>query len=375
MIPLFRVADMGEDVAAAVAEVLASGFIGQGPKVAAFEEELRQRIGNPYVATVNSGTSGLHLGVRLSALPTADDGDPGEVLSTPLTMVATNWAILANGLRIRWVDVDPDTLNVDLDDLAAKISHRTRAIMVVHFAGYPVDLARLAQILDDAEKRLGFRPPVIEDCAHGWGATYDGKPLGNSGNVAVFSFQAIKHLTCGDGGLMVLPNEEMCRRARRARWFGIDRDAAGRGLAAADIAEWGYKFHMNDISAAIGLANLARAEKVVQRHQDNASFYDRELSEVPGLEITQRAADRQSAFWVYPLRVENRDGFIKHMKAAGITVDQVHERNDLHSVVSEFRAPLPGLDYVAERLACIPVGSWVTDADRQYIADTIKAGW
>src|ERR1700722_14524976 len=237
MIPLMRTPLMAEDAAAAVASVLASGFLGQGPKVAEFEDALRQRIGNPYVAAVNSATSGLHLALHLVAGRRNGSGDasPGEVLSTPLTMVATNWAILANGLRIRWVDVDPGTLNVNLDDLASKISPRTRAIMVVHFAGYPVDLTRLSAILDEAEARYGFRPAVIEDCAHAWGATYQGVPLGNHGNIAVFSFQAVKHLTCGDGGLMVLPSDELNRAARRSRWFGIDREEPARGLMAADI--------------------------------------------------------------------------------------------------------------------------------------------
>jgi dTDP-4-amino-4,6-dideoxy-D-glucose/dTDP-4-amino-2,4-dideoxy-beta-L-xylose transaminase len=366
---------MADDASTAVAEVLASGFIGQGPKVAAFEDALRQRIGHPRVATVNSGTSGLHLALHLAVGRAADDDALGEVLSTPLTMVATNWVILANGLRIRWVDVDPGTLNVDLDDLASKISPATRAIMVVHFAGYPVDLDRLDQILDQAEARIGFRPPVIEDCAHGWGATYRGLPLGNHGNTAVFSFQAIKHLTCGDGGLIVLPDEDLYRRARRARWFGIDRDAPGRGLTAADISEWGFKFHMNDISAAIGLANLARVDDIVRRHRDNAAFYDVELARVPGLELTGRAPGHQSSFWIYPMKVEDRDGFVKRMTEAGITVSPVHERNDAHTCVRQFRASLPGLDYAAERLICIPVGSWVSDEDREYIADTIKAGW
>ncbi len=377
MIPLMRVPSMAEDAPAAVASVLASGFIGQGPKVAEFEDALRQRIGNPYVATVNSCTSGLHLALHLVKGFSVDaPGAPaGEVLSTPLTMVATNWVILANAMRIRWVDVDPETLNVNLDDLASKISPRTRAIMVVHFAGYPVDLARLSDILDQAEARYGFRPPVIEDCAHAWGASYRGVPLGNHGNIAVFSFQAVKHLTCGDGGLIVLPSDELNRRARRARWFGIDRDTPARELTAADIPEWGFKFHMNDINAAIGLANLGQVDGVVQRHRDNADFYDQELAGVPGVELTQRAADRVSSSWIYPLKVKNRAAFIKRMTDAGIAVSQVYERNDLHTCVREYQTPLPGLDYVADRLVCIPVGSWVSDAGRKHIAETIKAGW
>ncbi|MFC7589611.1 DegT/DnrJ/EryC1/StrS family aminotransferase [Nonomuraea antimicrobica] len=296
------------------------------------------------------------------------------MLSTPLTMEATNWAILANRLRIRWVDIDPATLNVDLDDLAAKIGPRTRAIMVVHFAGYPVDLDRLAAILDEAESRLGFRPVVIEDCAHAWGAAYRGRPIGTHGNVSVFSFQAIKHLTTGDGGALALPGDELYRRATLLRWFGIDR-TADRLRNPPDVPEWGYKFHMTDINASIGLANLAKADDVLARHRDNAAFYDRELAGVPGLELTERAADRLSSFWIYPMKVEDRDGFMKRMDDAGIMASNVHERNDLHTCVRDYRAELPGLDGVARRVVCVPVGWWVTDEQRAFIADTIKAGW
>nr|WP_236667038.1 DegT/DnrJ/EryC1/StrS family aminotransferase [Nonomuraea sp. K271] len=369
--------EMSQEAGAAVSRVLASGMIGQGPVVDEFEQALRERIGNPCVATVNSGTSGLHLALRLVTDPTGTGtgADGGEVLTTPLTMVAANWAILANGLRPKWVDVDPMTLNVDLDDLARKITPATRAIVIVHFAGYPVDLARLSDILDEAEAAYGFRPPVIEDCAHAWGATYRGTPLGNHGNVAVYSFQSVKHFTTGDGGLMVLPDAQLAERARRLRWFGIDRSAPGRGLVRADIPEWGYKFHMNDINAAIGLANLAETDEVIRRYRDNAAFYDRELATADGVRVTERAADRQSSFWVYPLLVQGKDAFVKHMTEAGVMVSQVHERNDRHTALRRYASLLPGLDRAVEQLVCLPVGRWVSDEDRRHIVDAIKAGW
>lgn len=375
MIPLLKV-EMSESAPGAVARVLASGTIGQGPVVDAFEQALRDRIGNPCVATVNSGTAGLQLALRLVTNPGGEPGEGGgEVLTTPLTMVATNWAILANGLRPRWVDVDPATLNVDLDDLARKITPATRAIMVVHFAGYPVDLARLSGILDEAEAVHGFRPAVIEDCAHAWGSTYRGSPLGNHGNIAVFSFQAVKHFTTGDGGLMVLPNPELSERARRLRWFGIDRESPGRGLVRDDIPEWGYKFHMNDINASIGLANLAETDEVIRRYRENAGFFDRELAFADGVRLTERAPDRQSSFWVYPLLVSGKDTFVKHMTEAGVMVSQVHERNDRHTALRPYLSLLPGVEEVVKHLVCIPVGRWVSDEDRQHIVDTIKAGW
>ncbi|MFC4565647.1 DegT/DnrJ/EryC1/StrS family aminotransferase [Nocardiopsis mangrovi] len=371
MIPMFRVA-MAKDAPERAAELLSSGSIGQGAKVEEFELGIAAKIGTDRVATVNSATSGLHLALHL--LAGADDDGRGEVLTTPLTMEATNWTILANRLRIRWVDIDPATLNVDLDDLARKITPRTRAIVVVHFAGYPVDLDRLREIVDQAEERFGIRPAVIEDCAHAWGAAYRGSPIGSHGNTCVFSFQAIKHLTAGDGGAVVLPTDELHRRARRLRWFGIDR-TADRLRNPPDVTEWGFKFHMTDINAVIGLANLGPADAVVARHKDNAAFFDRELAGVPGVELTQRAPGHDSSFWVYPMKVDDREGFMKRMDEAGIMTGNIHARNDVHTAVREFRTILPGLDRVAPRIVGIPVGSWVTDEQRDHIAETVKAGW
>ena len=371
MIPLFRVA-MAEEAPAEVGQVLLSGYVGQGPKVEEFERALAERIGNPRVATVNSATSGLHLALALLARQTpARD----EVLTTPLTCTATNWPILANGLRPRWVDVDPETLNVDLDDLARKIGPSTLAIIVVHWAGYPVDLDRLRAILDRAEETFGHRPMVIEDCAHAWGATYRGRPLGNHGNIAVYSFQAIKHLTCGDGGLMVLPTDELQRRARLLRWYGIDRDSGQDMRCQHDIPEWGFKLHMNDINATIGLSNLAHADSIVASHRRNAAYLDAHLAGVPGLELTQRRPDRESSFWIYSIKVARREAFVKHMTEAEIAVSEVHERNDIHSCVRSYATILPGLDSISDQLISIPVGWWLTDDDLSHIVTTIRAGW
>jgi dTDP-4-amino-4,6-dideoxy-D-glucose/dTDP-4-amino-2,4-dideoxy-beta-L-xylose transaminase len=375
MIPLFKVA-MSDSAPALVEKVLLSGYIGQGQKVAEFERALAAKIGNPNVVTVNSATSGLHLALHLVASnkDSAND-DGGEVLTTPMTCTATNWPILANGLRIRWVDVDPATLNVDLDDLARKITPATRAIVLVHWAGYPVDLARLRSVLDRAEQTLGVRPMVIEDCAHAWGATYRGLPLGNHGNIAVFSFQAIKHLTCGDGGLMVVPDDELCHRARLLRWYGIDREGNSRFMFKNDITEYGFKFHMNDINASIGLANLEHVGEILRAHRQNAAYFDAELSDVPGLELTERSPDREPSFWIYTVKVDDRAGFMRKMDEAGVMVSQVHERNDIYSCVREYASVLPGLDSVSERMVSIPVGWWLSEDDRAHIVSTIKAGW
>ncbi|WP_410538493.1 DegT/DnrJ/EryC1/StrS family aminotransferase [Streptomyces sp. KL2] len=370
VIPLFKVA-MSDKAAALVGDVLDSGYIGQGAKVDAFESALAERLDNPRVLTVNSATSGLHLALHLVA---TEAGRDGEVLATALTCTATNWPILANGMRIRWVDTDPATLNMDLDDLARKITPSTRAIVLVHWGGYPVDLDRLRRVLDQAERVHGVRPRVVEDCADAWGATYRGVALGGHGNIAVYSFQAVKHLTSGDGGLVVLPDDELLARARLLRWYGIDRDG-GAARFKNDIPEYGFKFNMNDINAAIGLANLEIVDDLLARHRENAAFYDAELSDVDGLELTERAADRDPSFWYYSVKVDGRDAFARRLAEAHIATSEVHHRNDTYTATRGSQALLPGLDAVAERQIALPVGWWVSDEDRAHIAKTVKAGW
>lgn len=377
MIPVFQVA-MAPDAPDRVADVLRSGRLEHGPRADAFEAELARRLGNPRVATVNCATSGLHLALYLLAGrdPYRQDPTPerDEVLTTALTFEGTNWPILANGLKIGWVDTDPATLTMDLDDLERRISPRTRAIMVVHWLGFPVDLRRLAEVLDRAERRIGFRPPVVEDCAQAWGATCHGEPLGNHGNTAVYSFQTIKVMTTGGGGLMVFPDEELHRRARRTRWLGIDR-AADRTTGDYEVEEWGFRFPMNEISAEIGSANLAIVDDLLARQRANAQHYDKELQDVPGLEHTDRPDDREPTYWAYPVKVDDRPGFMRRLAEAGIMTSIVARRNDDHPVVAAARVPLPGLDSVAERVCYLPVGWWLTDEQRGHIVDTVRAGW
>jgi dTDP-4-amino-4,6-dideoxygalactose transaminase len=377
-IPLFKVF-MSENAGPEVTKILNSGYIGQGEKVEEFESNLRDFFNRDYIVTLNAGTSGLHMALNLlknknGKWPGFEDGD--EVLATSLTCTASNFPILANNLKIKWVDIDPTTLNMDLDDLARKISPKTKAIMLVHWGGYPNDLDRIKEIQNKCFELYGFKPAVIEDGAHSFGSKYKGKYLGNHGNIVMYSLQAIKHITSIDGGLLVLPHKELYDRAKLQRWYGIDRNSNRKDFRCeADIEEWGFKFHMNDVCATVGIENLKFSDKIIGTHQSNAKFYDQNLQGIDGLTTLTRHDGHESAFWIYSMLVDDRDGFYKWMKECNIVVSQVHERNDKHTCVSEYRSPLPTLDKTIGKVVSIPVGWWVTEEQREYIADCIKKGW
>ena len=391
-IPLFKVY-MSKGAPNAATKVLESGFIGQGPVVDQFEDRLKEFFNNDYVATVNSATSGEHLALHLLKKPTKftkgydgvvfhDSNWPGleegdEVLATPLTCTATNFPILANGLNIKWVDIDPKTLNMDLDDLARKITPKTKVIFLVHWGGYPMDLDRLKEIQNRALMMYGFKPAIIEDCAHALGSKFNGKSIGSHDNICTFSFQAIKHLTSIDGGALVLPHKELYNRAKLLRWYGIDRESDRKDFRCeADIPEWGFKFHMNDVSASIGMANLVEVEEnVIEKHKANGNYYDESLKDVEGITLLERDPRMESSFWIYSLLVDRKDDFAKHMKECGIATSQVHERNDIHSCLADYRAQLPNLDSIKGKLSAIPVGWWVSEEEREYIVECIKKGW
>lgn len=391
VIPLFKVF-MSEDVLKPVSDLLMSGFIGQGEQVEKFETLLKNYFGNYLVATTNAATSAEHLAIRMLKEPSENvnifqgvgfsknkwpgiqDGD--EVLATPQTCFATTVPILANGMKIKWVDVDPDTCNMDLIDLERKITAKTKIILPVHWGGYPNDLDKIKEIQTRSEKIFGFKPAVIEDCAHSFGSTYKGKKIGNHGNMCFFSFQAIKHLTTGDGGALVLPHKELYNSTKLLRWFGIDRETNSKNFRCEDdIKSWGYKFHMNDINATIGIHNFAHIDEITQKHQANAEFYNNELKNVDGVTLLENKDDRKSAYWIYTIKVDRRDDFVNYMKECNIMVSKVHERNDKHSCVKEFKVNLPNLDKLSEVMISIPNGWWITEEERQYIVDCIKKGW
>lgn len=371
-IPLFKVY-MNKNAPEMVGNVLMSGMITQAKKVEEFEESLKQFFYWPYVITINSTTSGLTLAYRLLGITKQD-----KVISTPLTCFATTCAILANTENIVWADTDPETCNIDLEDVKKKITSETKALSFVHWAGVPVDLDKVKELKQYAKETFGIDLGVVEDCAHAFGTEWNNRKLGTHGNIAVYSLQANKHLTTGDGGILVLPNEEMYNRAKLLRWYGIDRENRSKPgtdfRLEPDIPEWGYKFNMNDINATIGLANLPDMTKLLSVSQNNANIYDRHFKDCNNIKTYTRDKRATPSFWIYTLRVLNglKPLFLQFMKEKGIVVSQVHSRNDNHSCVKDLQTELPKLKIVENEIVSIPCGWWVSEKDREYIINTVK---
>lgn len=377
MIPLFKVF-MASEVNDRLAPILQSGYVGQGPQVDKFEEQLAEYLGTKYVLTVNSATSGLTLAFRL--IKDYAESMPGKglgthIMSTPLTCTATNWAILAAGFDIQWVDINAKDCNLDPDDLEEYLSASIAGVSVVHWGGYSVDLDRIDFLKQRHEAKYHKQLMVVEDCAHAFGGGFDGKKFGNHGNIAVYSFQAIKHLTCGDGGLIVLPNKELYDKAKLLRWYGLDRESSADFRCSQNIKEWGYKFHMNDINATIGMCNLEYINYVSKKHKEYGEKLRSLISDVSGITTLENLSNRDNAYWVLTVLADDRDGLQRKLKEAGIMSSQVHARNDKHECVRKYQDHLEVMDYVADKILCLPCGWWLKDEDVDYIANVINSGW
>lgn len=370
-IPLLKVY-MAPEVDGPLLDTIHSGYIGEGPRVSEFEENLRNFFDNPYITTVNNGTSALTLAYHMALHPDAPKGsdiEPGdEVISTPITCTATNTPIINVGARIVWADVDPITGSISPDDIEKKITSRTKAVSMVHWGGNPCDIDRINEIAHAHNLK------TIEDGAHSMGMEYKGRKYGASSDYSIISLQAIKHITSIDGGLLFTKNEKDFNRAKLLRWYGIDRTIhEGVDLRCElDVAEAGYKFHMNDVCAVIGNTNFKHVDEIVGRHRDNAKFYYEAFKGRDNIICVPENKDGKSSFWLFTIHLNNRDEVMKKLGDDGIMSSKVHARNDTHSMFKDFYdANLPGVEKFNVTHLCIPVGWWVSDEDREYIADRV----
>jgi dTDP-4-amino-4,6-dideoxygalactose transaminase len=349
-----------------VSKVLQSRWIGQGPKVLQFEKEFQQKFLSTHTAlTVGSGTDALHLAYILA------DINPGdEVIAPVFTCTATNIPLLYKGAKIRFADIEPNTLNIDVNHVKKLVNEKTKAIVCVHYGGLPCDMDELSAIARQ------YNIPIIEDSAHALGATYKGKHIGDISDFSTFSFQAIKHITTGDGGMLTLKNKDLVEKTKRIRWFGIDRSAKQMGKWENDIYEVGYKYQMTDIAAAMGLAGLHEFDVVLLLRRFLLEQYEQKLANIPGIKVLGTGyTDRVSAAWMCTVEVERRMDFMKKLREYKIETGQVHYRNDRYTIFGGRRNDLPNMDAIEDKYMVLPLHTKMTEEDVDYIAKVIKSGW
>jgi perosamine synthetase len=346
---------------------LETTFISAGNRADEFEKKLSEKLFMSRPVTVNSGTSALHLALAAANIKYGD-----EVILPSQTFIASGLAILQQGAKPVFADIDYMTGNIDPKSIESKITNKTKAIMVVHWAGYPCDMNEIIKIAKDNNLL------VIEDAAHALGSYYKGKPIGTISDYTCFSFQAIKHLTCGDGGAICSLRDSDEKRLRKLRWFNIDRDDDVPDILGERVYnsfELGYKYHMNDISASVGLGNLEEIGTKLQRYSDISAIYNNEFKEFDGILNFDYKSDRKSSYWLYGFHVENRVDFIKKLSSHGIPSSVVHLGIDKNDVFGGKDYSLVNQRKFDETQINIPIHDGLSDEDVYTIIKTIKSGW
>jgi perosamine synthetase len=362
--PLFRPPDLSA-IGDVVNQVLASGHIATGPNVELFEALLRNYLGNPWVTSTGDVSTSLSLCLFQAGVRPGDD-----VLMSPLVCLSTSCPVLNLFANIRWCDVDPMTGNLAPAGLAARITPRTKAIVVYHWAGTPADIDAIRDVARSHKLAL------IEDAGEALGAEYNGHKIGAAGaDYTVFSFYPNRHLTTIDGGAIACAAEHDFEKLRWLKRYGIHqpsfRDKDGEIDPASDIPMAGWNSYMNEVAATVGIAQMGRLPSVIARHQANGLFYDARLANVPGITLLTRHPKSRSAHWVYTFLIEGRDHILKRLRQQGIQASKVHLRNDVYTGFGGDRLVLSGVDYFASRCLSIPCGWWVGEEDRSRISDII----
>lgn len=352
----------------AVVRPLDRCFLGMGAEVRAFEQELTAYIGRPVACVVN-GTAALHLALQASGI-----GPGHEVLVPSLTYLACFQMIAATGAVPVACDIHADTCAIDASDAKRRVTSRTRAIMPVHYAGA---VTRLDEIYKLAREH-GLR--VVEDAAHAFGTIHDGAPVGARGDVACFSFDGIKNITSGEGGCVVTDDEQVLTKVRDARLLGVENDTAARFSGGRswdfDVTAQGWRYHMSDIMAAIGRAQLTRRQDLAERRQALAARYHEVLRGHQRVRPILQDLDGVVPH-IYPVRIadlEGRDALRRGLLEQGIETG-VHYRpnHTLTLFARPAQAPLPAVDRLYPELLTLPMHPDLSESDVDYVCERLFA--
>ena len=362
MIPVFR-PSMGQEEINALAEVIKSGWIGLGPKTKQFEKEFAKYIGVKYAVALNSATAALHLAFKVL------DIKDREVITTPMTFISTNHAILYNNGIPVFTDIQKDTLNIDPRQIESKINKNTKAIMVVHLFGHPVDMDPITKL---AKKYNLF---VIEDCAEAHGALYKGRKVGSLGDIGCFSFYSNKIVTTGEGGMITTNNAKIAEKSRSLKClaFGTKNKFMHKSI--------GYGYRMTNIQAAIGCAQLKKIEDIIDKKRKIANYYNDKFKNVSELLLPVEKDYAKNVYWMYHVVLSekaklSRETVMNKLKKCGIETRESFIPYNMQKIFIERgwvkKNECPNANYAAKKGFYIPSGPILSKKELKYVVDKIK---
>lgn len=366
---------IGEEEIEKVTQVLRSEWITQGPVTREFEREFARAVGARFAIAVNSGTAALHV-----ALAAVGIGPEDQVITSPFTFAATSNAVLyLNGIP-KFADIESRTYNVDPGRVEEQISPKTRVLLPVHYAGQPCNMDRLVAL------SRKYNLPLVEDAAHALGATYRGKKIGSIGRATIFSFHPVKHITTGEGGMVVTDDEGIAERAYMIRTHGIDKDASKRfekeGNWFYQMITLGYRYNMTEMQAALGLCQLERLDLFLKRRREIAEHYQAAFQEMQEVVTPYVEPDSEHAWHLYTLQVRperlrvDRDRILSALRAENIGANlhyiPVHLHPYYRQNLNTREGDHPVAEGVFQRILTIPLFPKMTDHDVDDVIHALK---
>lgn len=349
-----------------VTDVLKTRWIGQGPLVDKFEDTFKTKFAKTnYCVAVGSGTDALHLAYILANIKKGD-----EVIAPVFTCTATNIPLLYIGAKIKFADIDPDTMNISIDHVKKLITKKTKAIIFVNYGGVPCDLIELNKL----KKKHNLI--LIQDAAQSLGSKVGKKDITEFADFTIFSFQAIKHITSGDGGMLTFKNKKFLEKSRRIRWFGIDREKKQGGTWENDIVEIGYKYQMTDVGARMLLDSMKDFSKIFAHRKKIFNIYKKELSKNENIKVIDTIDKKLSnSFWLCTLIIKkDRIKLQNYLRKLKIETNQVHFRNDRYTIFKKFikKNIFPNMKKYENNYLVIPMNIKITTKDAYYISKKIN---
>jgi UDP-4-amino-4,6-dideoxy-N-acetyl-beta-L-altrosamine transaminase len=364
-----------EDEIKEVVDVLRSGWLTTGPKVAEFEENMQKYLGCKKAVGLSSCTGGLHIALAALGIKKGD-----EVIVPTYTFAASAHVVAWLGAKPVLVDVEKDTFNIDPKKIEDAITDKTKAIIPIHFAGHSCDIDKIMAIA----KKHNLH--VIEDAAHAIGTDYKGKKIGNFGNVTAFSFYATKTITTAEGGMVVTNDEELGKKLKRYSYFGVDKDAfnryADKGNWYYEIIELGYKYNMDNIQGALGVEQLKKLESFIKKRRDLANLYTSLLKNVPGIIVPLEKEYTKHSYHLYPILLDidslsvTRAEFIDKLKeykiGSSVHFIPLHLHSYYQKTYGYKKGDFPTAEYLFEREISLPLYPGMSEEDVKYVTEAIK---